>query len=262
VNIAEQIALYRGKGFTSDHAEVITLMRLAAGVLFRAFPESFVLFGGATLLFFHDSVRHSGDLDLLSRTDERPAVADIETALGEGLASAADALRIAPLQFENVSEGDLDMKLWVKGRNGRRLLRVDLSRFGSVLESEIEEHEIVVDNERSATIKSASREFLLLQKAECFLLRRVIKVRDAFDIKLLANSGAVLGQNLKGHLSDILMSCEIEAEDITKRIEQVNEKRCRNELEPVLPGEAFESLARDGFKSLRDALYQLYAEWL
>ena len=66
MNIAAQIALYRGKGFTEEHAEVIAFMRLAAGVLFRAFPESFLLFGGATLLLFHDSPRHSGDLDLLS----------------------------------------------------------------------------------------------------------------------------------------------------------------------------------------------------
>ena len=262
MNIAAQVALYRSKGFTDEQAEVITLMRLAAGVLSRAFPESFLLFGGATLLLFHDSLRHSGDLDLLSRTAERPTVEALQTALGVGLGSAAEALKVAPLQFEDASEGDLDMKLWVKGGDGRPLFRVDLNRFGSVLDSQVEEHEIAIDNDRPARVKSASREFLLLQKAECFLLRRIVKVRDAFDIKLLIDAGAVLDQNLRAHFSDTLMSCEIETEDILSRIQQVDEKRCTKELEPVLPGEVFETLARQGFKPLRDALHQLYADWL
>jgi len=48
MNLAAQIAAYREKGFTSEQAEVIALMRVAAGVLFRDFPDSFLLFGGAT----------------------------------------------------------------------------------------------------------------------------------------------------------------------------------------------------------------------
>ena len=71
MNLASQVASFRDKGFTSEQAEVITLMRVAAGVLFQCFPESFLLFGGAALLLFHQSVRHSGDLDLLARADER-----------------------------------------------------------------------------------------------------------------------------------------------------------------------------------------------
>lgn len=262
MNISAEVGLYRGKGFTAEQAEVITLMRLAAGVLFCAFPESFLLFGGATLLLFHDSPRHSGDLDLLSRTAERPTIAAIQTALDAGLGPAAEALNLAPLQYEDAFQGELEMKLWVKAGDGRPLFRVDLNRFGSVLDSEIEEHDIAIDNDKLATVKAASREFLLLQKAECFLLRRIVKVRDAFDIRLLTDAGAGLDRNLKAHFSDTLMSCEIETEDILSRIEQVDERRCRKELEPVLPGEVFESLARQGFKSLRDALHQLYADWL
>jgi hypothetical protein len=70
MNISSQLASYRDKGFTDEQAEVITLMHLAAGVLFRDFPDSFLLIGGAALLLFHQSVRHSGDLDLLIRADD------------------------------------------------------------------------------------------------------------------------------------------------------------------------------------------------
>jgi hypothetical protein len=262
MKLSEQIALYKEQGFTSEHAEVITLMRLAAGVLFSAFPESFLLFGGATLLLFHQSLRHSGDLDLLSRTDEMPKPSQIEAALVEGLASAAEALSLAPLQIVNISNTDIDTKLWVKSRDGRPLFRIDLNRYGSVLETEVVEHQIAIDDDKIAKVKSASRNFLLLQKAECFLLRKIVKARDGFDIRLLSDSGASLERNLKDHLSDTLMGNEIQSEDIVKRIEEVDEKRCRSELQAVLPAEVFDSLAAQGFKPMRDSLYELYAEWL
>ena len=92
-------------------------------------------------------------------------------------------------------------------------------------------------------MKSASRDFLLLQKAECFLLRRIVKTRDAFDVRLLKDSGAVLDQNLKSGLTDTLMSWEVGSEDIVKRIEQVDARRCTAELQPVLPQAVFETLA-------------------
>jgi hypothetical protein len=45
--LAAQIAAYKDKGFSGEQAEVIALMRVVAGDLFRGFPESFLLFGGA-----------------------------------------------------------------------------------------------------------------------------------------------------------------------------------------------------------------------
>lgn len=262
MNLATEIAAYRDKGFTSEQAEVIALMRIAAGVLFHDFPDSFLLFGGAALLLFHQSVRHSGDLDLLARADERPTAEAIRDSLAAGLAPAGKALNLGILQFEDISLGKLDMKLWIAAGDGRRLFRVDLNRFGSVLQSEIEEHSVALDNEHVTQVRSASRDFLLLQKAECFLLRRIVKTRDAFDVQLLKNSGGVLDDNLKGGLTDTLMSWEIDAEDIVNRIEQVNAQCCTAELQPVLPAKVFETLAKDGFKPLRDALYELYADWL
>lgn len=88
MNLATEIASYRDKGFASEHAEVIVLMRIAAGVLFQDFPDSFLLFGGAALLLFHQSARHSGDLDLLARADERPTTEAIRDSLALGLAPA------------------------------------------------------------------------------------------------------------------------------------------------------------------------------
>jgi hypothetical protein len=86
MNLAAQIAGYRDRGFTGEQAEVITMMRLAAGLLFQDFPDSFLLFGGATLLLFHDSVRHSADLDLLPRADKLPSSEDLRASLTAGLA--------------------------------------------------------------------------------------------------------------------------------------------------------------------------------
>lgn len=262
MNLATQIAAQKEKGFTAEQAEVITLMRIAAGVLFLDFPDSFLLVGGATLLLFHDSVRHSSDLDLLSSADEQPTAAAIQDSLSNGLASAAEALNLGPLQFDDSSK-DSQTNLWVQSKNGRTLFRIDLTRFGSVLECEVEEHPVNVDDESVAQVKSASRNFLLLQKAECFLFRKVIKSRDGFDIHhLVKNLGAALDETLKNHLADTLMADEIEAEDIVKRIEQVDNKRCRSELQFDLPRDVFEALAKQDFKPLRDALYELYAAWL
>jgi hypothetical protein len=112
---------------------------------------------------------------------------------------------------------------------------------GSVLESEVEEHAVEIDEENIATVKAASHDLLLLQKAECFLLRRIMKVRDAFDIYRLRQMGVVLNEQLENHLHDTLMNHEIEAEDISKRIAQVDEKRCPGELRSLLPPTVFDA---------------------
>jgi hypothetical protein len=256
MNLAAQIAAYRDKGFTGEQAEVITLMRVAAGVLFRDFPDSFLLFGGATLLFFHDSVRHSADLDLQPRADSLPTSEDLRASLATGLASAADALNLGPLHVE--VSGD---KILVRQRDNSLLFKVDITRFGSVLESEIEEHTIEIDEGNVAMVKAASRELLLLQKAECFLLRKIMKTRDAFDIYGLRHSGVVLNEQLENHLEDTLMGDQIDAAEIAAKIAQVEEKRC-GELRPLVSSEVFESLAKERFSALREALRDLYRRWL
>lgn len=138
---------------------------------------------------------------------------------------------------------------------------MDITRFGSVLESEVEEHAVEIDEDNVAQVKAASRDFLLLQKAVCFLLRKIMKARDAFDIYSLRQSGVVLNEQRENHLEDTLMGNEIEATDIAARIAQVDEKRC-SELRALLPSKVFESLAKEQFSPLRDALRDLYGRWL
>jgi hypothetical protein len=101
-----------------------------------------------------------------------------------------------------------------------------------------------------------------LQKAESFVSRRVVKARDAFDIRLLLLRGAKLDSVLKGHLEDALKWREVGGEEILERIERVNQKLCRAELKPVLPDEVYTELERDDFEILRAALRSVFAEWL
>jgi len=80
-----------------------------------------------------------------------------------------------------------------------------------------------------------------------------VKTRDAFDVRLLLDEGAVLDERLKGHLNDLVMWRELDAEQINERIEEITPKLCRAELKSVLPEE---------FNSLRAAVKSLFAEWL
>lgn len=256
MSLGAQIAVFRQKGFTSEQAEVITIMRVAAGVLFRDFPDSFLLFGGATLVLFHDSVRHSADLDLFPRTDTAPTCEDLRSSLVKGLAAAAEALNLSPLQAEIGSN-----KIFVKSSGQGLLFTVDVARFGSILDSEVDEYTVEIDDEHIAKVKAASRDFLLLQKAECFLLRTYVKARDAFDIYGLRRGGVVLSEQLENHLEDTLSSYEIDSEGITARIEQLDEKHCR-ELRSLIPPPMFELLAKEQFEPLRDSVRELYQRWL
>jgi len=106
MNLASQIAAYKERGFNDEQSTVITMMRAAAGVLFRDFPDSFLLFGGATLVLFHDSVRHSADLDLQPRADEPPMPDKLRASLVNGLTPAAEALNLGPLQVDRHQRQD------------------------------------------------------------------------------------------------------------------------------------------------------------
>jgi len=258
MNLAAQIASYVHRGFTREQAEVIAMMRLAAGVLFRDLPESFLLFGGATLLLFHDSVRHSADLDLLGRGErDLPSANDIQSSISKELESAAEALNLGPLKI-----GASSNHVLVDDRHGRRLFKIDITRMGSVFESAVEEHTVDIGDGGVATVKSPTRDFLLLQKAECFLLRKYVKARDAFDIHCLRESGIRLSEQFENHLDDALKNNEIDADAIAARIKQVNERLCKAELQSVLPTDVFDRLEREHFQPLRDPLNELYARWL
>jgi hypothetical protein len=90
----------------------------------------------------------------------------------------------------------------------------------------------------------------------------MVKTRDAFDMRLLLDKGAVLDETLKAHLNDLVMWRELDADQINERIEQITPKLCRAELKSVLPEEVYSSLELEEFESLRAAVRTLFADWL
>jgi hypothetical protein len=263
MNLAEQIEALKTRGFSQERAEVILLMQEASIVLFQAWPESFVLYGGANLILFHNSVRHSGDLDLLLRSGEMPSAPAITKVLIEGLDRLSGLLNFGKLEARVFGPADQAMtKIAIIAPGNRTLFTVDLGGIGSVIQSGIEEHTIqAIALSKPAIIKSVSRDHLLLQKAEAFLWRKFVKARDAYDIMLLLGAGATLGHTLTQHLDDRLRG-EFDEESIRERIDSITEKLCRAELKEVLPEEIYRPLERMGFQALRDALSKLFESWL
>lgn len=72
----------------------------------------------------------------------------------------------------------------------------------------------------------------------------------------------MLGATLKGHLNDLVLWRELDAEQINERIEQITPNLCRAELKSVLPEEVYAKLESEEFDSLRAAVKSLFAEWL
>jgi Nucleotidyl transferase AbiEii toxin, Type IV TA system len=257
VNLAEQLESLKGRGFSRTQSEVIVLMREAAILIFRAWPDSFILYGGANLVLFHNSVRHSADLDLLIRSGTLPTAPEIQRILTDGLKPLGKLLNL-DLIVTQLSA----VKLAVITPDRRTLFTVDLSKMGSVIQSGIEEHAVeALGAPDEALIRSVSRDHQLFQKAEVFLFRTRLKARDAYDIWDLLNSGAKLTAHLKEHLDDRLWG-EMDSEAIRERIESVTEKLCRAELKEVLPEEVHENLAKVAFEPLRDGLSELFKDWL
>ena len=262
MEIASRIAKYEGKGFTRERAEINVLMEAAAFAIFKDFPDAFVLFGGATLVLYHGSVRHSADLDLLSRGVETPSRQEIVASLERDLTPLSAIMELGPLVFGTDTSEGVEGRIFVTTDSGRRLFRVDLSRLGSAIESEIEDHPIDGESGISAVVKSATKELLLLQKAEAFLLRRAIKARDAYDAHLLQSLGASLSANLRAHLEDTMLANEVNSNAISSRIDRVDQNLCRVELKPILPVDVYTALEDAEFEPLREALRELYGEWL
>src|SRR5260370_42314491 len=90
---------YLERNFRQDQAHILILMEEAAIALFSALPEHFVLFGGATLVLFHNSPRLSKDLDLLARVETLPTAEELEEALRARLDEVAGGLRVRAARF-------------------------------------------------------------------------------------------------------------------------------------------------------------------
>jgi nucleotidyltransferase AbiEii toxin of type IV toxin-antitoxin system len=262
MDIASRIATYEERGFTTERAQVNVLMEAAAFAIFRDFPEAFVLFGGATLVLFHESLRHSADLDLLSRGAQAPSREEIAASLERELMPLGEIMELGRLGLEIDNSDSREGRIFISTNTGQRLFRVDLTRLGSAIEGEIEDHRVDGEAGASAVIKSATKELLLLQKAEAFLLRRAVKARDAYDIHLLKGLGTTLGANLRAHLHDTVLANEIDSSTIAGRIDRVDVKLCTLELKQILPPDVYKVLEVAEFEPLRNAVRELYEEWL
>jgi hypothetical protein len=149
-------------------------------------------------------------------------------------------------------------------RTGEQVLfTIDLTRIATVIRSELVHFPIPSDSKEQVTVPVPSRALQLLFKAEGFLKRPYLKTRDAFDIKLLRDSGASLDESLKAHQADGPAADRLEDPDfIAQRISRVNSKTCKPELQPYLPKQVYDELEKADFEPLRQALRGLFAEWL
>jgi len=145
----------------------------------------------------------------------------------------------------------------------RTLFTIDQTRISAVIRSELVEFQIESDSGEHVTVSVASRNLQLLFKAEAILRRPFLRARDAFDIKLLRDSGAVLSDSLKAHLADGAAAEKLEnPKFIAERIAQVSSRTCTPELQPYLPKDVYEQLKESDFEPLRAALRDLFSEWL
>jgi Nucleotidyl transferase AbiEii toxin, Type IV TA system len=69
MTLAERLKNFQDRGFRAETAAVLVLIEEALHSLFASFTDTFVLFGGATLVLFYGSQRPSGDIDLLVLKD-------------------------------------------------------------------------------------------------------------------------------------------------------------------------------------------------
>jgi hypothetical protein len=76
----------------------------------------------------------------------------------------------------------------------------------------------------------------------------------------LLSTGAKFSGNLKQHLDDLMM--EFDSETIRERIESINPALCRTDLEDFIPDDVYRTLEESDFEPLKDAVSEIFAEWL
>jgi len=260
MNLQARIDRYKERGFQQTEAEILVLIEESAAALFTAFPDHFILFGGATLVLFYESPRLSRDLDLLVSPSKIPEPEEIQAAVRSSIQPIAETLGLGQLEFRKDIDGPDFVKQWVVA-NQKPLFSIDLSRIGgNVLQTQVVKKIIASTPKKPVLTPSAN--YLLFQKCETFLARRHVKARDAFDIHLLLARGASLDKNLSAHLEDFILTREIDQEFIQSRIQNVNPKICTVELRPVLPAGIFEDLAQKEFQPICNSLKVVFSHWL
>jgi hypothetical protein len=260
MNLQERVEGYRARGIQLLDAEILVLIEESAVALFHAFSDHFILFGGASLVLFHESPRLSRDLDLLVSPGQLPNPKEIQDVVRSGIQPVAETFGLGQLEFKEDVETPSIVKQWILA-NHKPLFSIDLTTIGgTVLESQIVKHTIAGRPEK--TVLTLSANYLLYQKCETFLNRRFVKTRDAFDIYLLRSRGAALQKTLHAHLQDFIAIKEFDKDFIDDRIQAVGSKLCTVELRPVLPQMLFKELAREDFESVRRPLRTVFSDWL
>jgi len=260
MNLADRLRIYLDRGLQEDEASILVLIEEAGIAIFSAFPDHFILFGGAALLLFYQSPRFSRDLDLLASAKEFPPFEELASVVRQQIQPIAETLGLGQLDFRRFDESNNFIKCWVVA-NEKPLFSIDLTRIGgSVPESQVVKQTIAGTNDR--TVRTATASYLLLQKCEVFLTRRHLKARDAFNMHLLLERGASLSSNLKAHLQDFVLLKELNPEFIEARIQSVDVRLCTVELRSVLPPTLFNELATKHFAPVRNSLRKVFSEWV
>lgn len=253
---------YESRGFSEKDAAVCVLIELALQSLSGAFPETFVCFGGATLVLFFGSARVSADLDLLVNGETVPSAQDVIAIISAPLQDAAYSLGLGGLELTVLLSGFEHYKI-AASNNSERLFTIDVTKISGTIHTEVVKAPLSIESASSASASHVTPNWTLLQKVEAFLTRRALKVRDAFDIKVLLDSGAALNERLKAHLADGQASERLEdPEFIQTRIAAITPKKCELELRPVLPEPVYAELERSDFAQLRSAAATVLADWL
>src|SRR5215471_13114282 len=113
MNLEGRLRIYLDRGLPEDEAAILVLIEEASSAIFSAFPDHFVLFGGAALLLFYQSPRFSRDLDLLASTAPLPPFQEVVSVVLQQLHPIAETLGLGRLDFQKYNESDDFIKCWV-----------------------------------------------------------------------------------------------------------------------------------------------------
>jgi hypothetical protein len=155
-------------------AQILVLIEESAAALFNSFPDHFILFGGVTLILFHDSPRLSRDLDLLASPGQLPDPKEIQQVVRAAIQALAETLGLGQLEFRQDVATPALAKQWVLA-NQKPLFRADLPTIGgNVLKSQIVKHTIAESPGKSVlTPAVTSRQGTRWISTSCFPVARL-----------------------------------------------------------------------------------------
>ena len=156
MNIAERLANYEKRGFGSETAAVNVLLEETLQILLSSFPDTFIFFGGASLVLFYGSPRHSGDLDLLVSAETPPGADELQRSLEQPLRAAGGTLGFSELTIEPARAAGEFLKLAVKAGE-QVLFTIDVTKISTVIRSQLVTFPIPSDSEEQVTVPVPSR---------------------------------------------------------------------------------------------------------